>query len=98
MLLPAHFFTASGVTERGSTMSEGRKQLRFAALVRVSTEKQERQGESLRVQRADCQAAVAALGGRVVAWYGADAAEHATEGWERKELTRLLGDAKAGRF
>ncbi len=65
--------------------------LRFAALIRVSTEKQEQQGESLKVQRASIERDVKALGGKVMEWYGGQ--EHATEGWERKELDRLLHDA-----
>ena len=59
------------------------QQLRFTALVRVSTEKQEQQGESLRLQRKNNTRDVERLGGRVVAWYGGQ--EHATAGWERKE-------------
>jgi site-specific DNA recombinase len=68
--------------------------LRFAAFVRVSTEKQERQGASLAVQRQDITEAVARLGGTVAAWYGGQ--EHATPGWERREFDRLLADAAAG--
>jgi site-specific DNA recombinase len=79
-------------------MSEGNdtKGLRFAALVRVSTERQEKEGESLRTQRASIQRDVERLGGKVVVWYGGQ--EHATPGWERAELSRLLADAGKGRF
>jgi len=66
--------------------------LRFAALVRVSTERQENKGESLRVQRSQAEEAVKLLGGRITGWYGG--AEHATPGWEKKEIARLLADAK----
>lgn len=77
-----------------SASSDG-KPLRFAALIRVSTEKQERQGESLRTQRKQIEQAVAQLGGEVVRWYGGQ--EHATAGWERAELERLLIDAETKR-
>ena len=71
-----------------NSTSGGRgKALRFGALVRVSTEKQEQQGESLRTQRKQNQRDVELLGGHVGEWYGG--AEHATEGWERKEIKRL---------
>jgi site-specific DNA recombinase len=72
------------------------KALRFAALVRVSTEGQEKKGESLRTQRKQIEAAVAALGGTVAEWYAGQ--EHATEGYERKLLDQLLADAGKGRF
>jgi DNA invertase Pin-like site-specific DNA recombinase len=72
--------------------------LRFACMVRVSTETQERQGESMRTQRLQDAADVAALKGHVVGWYGADRHEHATEGHERAELVRLTKDAAAGRL
>lgn len=68
------------------------KPLRFAALIRVSTEKQERQGESLSTQATQIKQAVESLNGQVVAHYAGQ--EHATEGWERKQLNRLLADAK----
>jgi DNA invertase Pin-like site-specific DNA recombinase len=72
--------------------------LRFASLVRVSTERQEQQGESLRTQPLDNERDAALLGGRVVEHYGADRHEHATEGWERSELVRLTKDAEKGKF
>jgi len=68
------------------------KVLCFAGLIRVSTERQEQLGESLQVQRAAIQAAVKQLGGKVVEWYGGQ--EHATPGWEKTEIVRLLGDAR----
>jgi DNA invertase Pin-like site-specific DNA recombinase len=78
-----------------STHTNG-KPLRFAALPRVSTERQERKGESLRTQRADIERDVARLGGTIVAWYGGQ--EHATPGWEKKQLDRLLADATKHKF
>jgi DNA invertase Pin-like site-specific DNA recombinase len=78
------------------TENDFTKGLRFGALVRVSTEKQETQGESLRTQRTSIGQDVEALGGKVTAWYGGQ--EHATEGWEHKEVDRLIADAKAGKI
>jgi DNA invertase Pin-like site-specific DNA recombinase len=72
------------------------KPLRFAALVRVSTEAQERQGESLLTQRKANARDVERLGGTLVGVYGGQ--EHATPGWEHKEVIRLLADAARGRF
>src|SRR5438128_751220 len=72
------------------------KKIRFAALIRVSTEKQEKQGESLRTQRSQVQESVNQIGGTVAEWYGGQ--EHATEGWEKKELDRLLRDSIHQRF
>ncbi|MHC1763751.1 MAG: recombinase family protein [Verrucomicrobiia bacterium] len=68
-----------------------KQKLRFAALRRVSTEQQERVGESLRTQTADIEETVADLGGTIVRWYGGQ--EHATPGHEKKEVARLLLDA-----
>lgn len=67
------------------------KSLRFAELIRVSTEKQEKQGESLRTQQKQVEAAVKTLGGKIVTRYAGQ--EHATSGWERKQLDKLLADA-----
>jgi DNA invertase Pin-like site-specific DNA recombinase len=69
---------------------------RFGGLVRVSTERQEQQGESLVVQRKAIERDVAKLGGTIAGWYGGQ--EHATAGWERKEVDRLIADAVKGRF
>jgi len=69
--------------------------LRFAALIRVSTERQEQQGESLRTQDGQIVAAVKQLGGRVVKRYAGQ--EHATSGWEREQLDQLLADAEKPR-
>lgn len=70
--------------------------LRVAALIRVSTERQEKEGESLRTQRSDLLADAALLGGTVVCSYGGQ--EHATEGFEKREIDRLLADAARGVF
>ncbi len=72
------------------------KPLRFAALIRVSTEKQEKQGESLRTQKAEITADVKSLGGTIVEWYGGQ--EHATPGHETKEVDRLLAHAHKKKF
>jgi DNA invertase Pin-like site-specific DNA recombinase len=69
--------------------------LHFAALIRVSTEKQEKQGESLRTQSQQIQAAVTQLGGSITKRYAGQ--EHATAGWEREQLDQLLADAERPR-
>lgn len=66
--------------------------LRFAALMRVSTEKQEKQGESLRTQDLQIRDAVCRLGGTITRCYAGQ--EHATANWEREQLEQLLADAK----
>jgi DNA invertase Pin-like site-specific DNA recombinase len=81
---------------KGKDTNGNGRPLRFAALVRVSTEKQEKKGESLRTQRAHNERDVALLGGAIVGWYGGQ--EHATEGWEKKEILRLAADAAKGKF
>jgi site-specific DNA recombinase len=75
--------------------SNGRS-LRFALLVRVSTERQEKQGESLQNQRKFNARDLDALGGTLAGWYGGQ--EHATPKYEKKEVARLLADARNGRF
>jgi len=65
--------------------------LRFAALVRVSTERQVK-NESLATQRDRLKDVVQTLGGTIVEWYGGQ--EHATPGWEKKEIARLVADAR----
>jgi DNA invertase Pin-like site-specific DNA recombinase len=72
------------------------QRLRFGCLTRVSTEAQEKHGESLRTQKKQITEAVQALGGVAAGWYGGQ--EHATPGHERKELDRLLADAAKGKF
>jgi DNA invertase Pin-like site-specific DNA recombinase len=71
------------------------KPLRFAALIRVSSEKQEKRGESLHTQATQIEQAVAALSGEITARYAGQ--EHATPGWEREQLGRLLEDASKPR-
>jgi DNA invertase Pin-like site-specific DNA recombinase len=71
------------------------KPLRFAALIRVSTERQAQQGESLRTQTGQIERAVESLGGEVAMKFAAQ--EHATEGWERAQLDKLLADAQKAR-
>jgi DNA invertase Pin-like site-specific DNA recombinase len=69
----------------------GKAPLRFASLIRVSTDRQEKQGESLAAQRSANLRDVGQLGGTVVGCYGGQ--EHATAGWERREVDRLIKDA-----
>jgi DNA invertase Pin-like site-specific DNA recombinase len=70
--------------------------LRFAALVRVSTDRQSQQGQSLITQRKEAMENIPALNGRIAAWYGGS--EHATPGHEHAEVNRLLADAAKGKF
>ena len=74
--------------------------LRFAPLVRVSTEGQERQGESLRTQRTRITQAVERCGGTIddYCWEQYGGQEHATDGFERAKLDQLLTDAAAHKF
>jgi len=73
--------------------------LRFAPLIRVSTESQEKKGESLRTQKKQIIAYVESLGGVIPqdCWLYSGQ-EHATVGEERKKLDRLLSDAGSGLF
>jgi DNA invertase Pin-like site-specific DNA recombinase len=75
-------------------MGADTKGLRFGALRRVSTERQEKKSESLVVQTKSIERAVEKTGGTIVEWYGGQ--EHATEGWERKEVDRLIADVDKG--
>jgi len=73
--------------------------LRFAPLVRVSTETQERMGESLRTQKAQIEQAVKALNGKLIPdpWkYSGQ--EHSTPTFERQRFDQLLKDAGKGLF
>lgn len=70
--------------------------LRFAALARVSTDRQEQKGESLLTPRNSIERSVAHLGGHIVEWYGGQ--EHATRGWEHTEVDRMLADAPKKKF
>jgi site-specific DNA recombinase len=66
--------------------------LRLGALIRVSTERQEKRGESLRTQHDQIAQSARSLGAVVVATYAGQ--EHGTAGWERKQLDQLLADAR----
>jgi site-specific DNA recombinase len=73
--------------------------LRFAPLVRVSTESQEKMGESLRTQQSQIEQAVKALNGTLIPdpWrYSGQ--EHSTPTFERKRFDQLLKDAGKGIF
>lgn len=72
------------------------KRLRFASLIRVSTETQEKQGESLATQRKHNARDVELLNGTIVETYGGQ--EHGTPGYEKKEVNRLLEDVRKGKF
>jgi hypothetical protein len=69
-------------------MSAPANNLRFAPLVRVSTEKQSEKGESLRTQVSQIKLYVQSLGGRIQnnCWQYCGQ-EHATPEQERKNLT-----------
>ncbi len=70
--------------------------LRFAPLLRVSTEKQEQQGESLKTQRTDLEADIKAMGGEIYKWYAGQ--EHSTPDYERKILDQLIRDTQQNKF
>jgi site-specific DNA recombinase len=81
---------------RNKRAKSDRPPLRVASLIRVSTERQARRGESLNVQLASNARDVAIIGGTIVETYGGQ--EHGTPGWERKEVDRLIADASKGQF
>lgn len=68
------------------------KKLRFAALIRVSTDKQAKKGESLRTQDKQITRSVESMEGEIVLRYSGQ--EHGTAGYERKLLDQLLIEAK----
>jgi site-specific DNA recombinase len=71
--------------------------LRFAGLVRVSTEKQAEKGESLNTQASQIDGYVASMkGDPKIRWYKGQ--EHATPDYERKILDKLLADSGKGLF
>lgn len=76
-----------------------KRALRFAPLIRVSTEKQAQKGESLRTQTGQIKQYVKSLQGRIPdhCW-GYIGQEHATPGQERKKLDCLLADSAKGLF
>jgi DNA invertase Pin-like site-specific DNA recombinase/predicted transcriptional regulator len=74
-------------------------QLRFAPIVRVSTETQEKAGESLNTQRGQIERYVKNLGGVIPAdCWEYSGQEHATPNQERIKLEKLLADAPKGKF
>jgi len=81
-------------------MTDNNTHLRFAPLIRVSTEQQERKGESLRTQADQIQKAVERLGGIIPEGLKTRYAgqEHATPDFERKKLAQLLEDASKDLF
>lgn len=75
------------------------KPLRFAPIIRVSTERQEQQGESLRTQTIQIKQAVATLGGTIPSYcWKYSGQEHATVSYEREKLDQLLKDSREGLF
>ncbi len=70
--------------------------LRFATLIRVSTKGQDKEDGSLSTQRKQLIGYVKSLGGKITNRYGGQ--EHAVEGYERKELDKLLADAALEKF
>ncbi|HEA66901.1 MAG TPA: hypothetical protein ENI07_08800 [Desulfobacterales bacterium] len=73
--------------------------LKFAPLIRVSTETQEKQGESLRTQKKQIQGYVKNLNGVIPeSCWQYSGQESATEGHERKKLEQLLTDSAKGIF
>lgn len=80
-------------------MKRTTKQLRFAPLIRVSTEEQEKKGESLNTQKEQIIAHVKVLGGVIPdhCWQYSGQ-EHATPDQERELLTQLLADAERDLF
>jgi len=81
---------------QGGLAVESKKPLSFAPLVRVSTEKQEKRGESLNTQRNQLERAINTLGGKVYDWYAGQ--EHATPNQERHILEQLMRDATDLKF
>lgn len=73
--------------------------LRFAPIIRVSTEQQASKGESLRAQTEQIKTCVELLGGVIPerCWQYCGS-EHATPGYERKLLAQLLADAEKDVF
>lgn len=73
--------------------------LRYAPIIRVSTEGQERKGESLRTQTDQIKQYTKSLGGIIPdnCWQYSGQ-EHATPDQERKKLDQLLKDSENGKF
>ena len=75
------------------------EKLRFAPLIRVSTERQDKQGESLLLQRTQILDYVARLGGVIPenCWQYSGQ-EHATPEFEHKKFNQLIKDASRKLF
>ena len=73
--------------------------MRFAPIIRVSTEKQEKKGESLKTQTAQIKNAVEMMKGTIPdhCWQYSGQ-EHATAEFEREKLDQLLEDASKDLF
>ena len=75
------------------------EKLRFAPLIRVSTESQEKRGESLNVQKNQITGYVEFLNGTIPdSCWKYSGQEHATPDQERAKLDRLLKDSSNGKF
>ena len=73
--------------------------LRFAPIIRVSTEKQADKGESLRTQKKQIQHYVKALNGQIPeSCWMYSGQEHATPNQERTKLEMLLTDSSKNKF
>ena len=87
--------TKGNVMPKRKLQRPKRETLRFAALIRVSTEQQAKRGESLRTQQSQIEQAVESHGGRITRTYAGH--EHATPGWERELVEKLLADSEQSR-
>jgi site-specific DNA recombinase len=75
------------------------KGLRFAPLIRVSSEAQERKGESLKVQKDEIEKAVNMAGGTIPEYcWSYSGQESATSDQERRKLDALLNDSSKDLF
>lgn len=75
------------------------KKIRVAPIIRVSTEKQKQRKTSLEVQKNAILEAVERIGGVVPEHlWQYSGHEHATAGWERQKLDKLLNDASKDMF
>ena len=72
------------------------EQLTFAALIRVSTERQAKRGESLRTQRTQIENAITSMNGLIYRWYSGQ--EHATPDQERLILDQLIDEVFVQKF
>jgi DNA invertase Pin-like site-specific DNA recombinase len=72
------------------------KILKFAPLVRVSSERQSKQGSSLLTQTVELEEAIVDLGGEIHKWYRGH--EHASPEFERKIFDLLLADGIARKY